>query len=46
MSALTESDLGLFAKFRVGPELLERSQITRVTDPEAREPLGIEWRQR
>jgi predicted P-loop ATPase len=41
VSALIESDLAMFAKLRVASQLLERAQITRVTDPEARELLGL-----
>jgi predicted P-loop ATPase len=38
---LTSADLAMFAKIRVGPELLAQAKIRRVSDPEAREVLGI-----
>jgi hypothetical protein len=41
MSNLTTSDLEVFAKLRILPELLERAGIVRVTDREAREEFGV-----
>jgi predicted P-loop ATPase len=38
---LTPSDLAMFAKIRVPPELLHQAKIQRVSDCEAREKLGI-----
>jgi Protein of unknown function (DUF3987)/Domain of unknown function (DUF3854) len=35
------SDLANFGRFRIPLELLERAQVERVTDPEAREKYGI-----
>src|SRR5437879_3619461 len=38
---LRPSDIAMFGKLRVPPELLERAGIVRVTDREAREHYGI-----
>jgi putative DNA primase/helicase len=41
MIPLTNSDLAMFSKIRVGPELLEQAKIVRVDDQEARELLAM-----
>src|SRR5207302_5341077 len=38
---LRPSDIAMFGKLRIPPELLERAGIVRVTDREAREDYGI-----
>lgn len=38
---LTPSDLAMFEKIRVGPELLTKAGVVRVTDQEARNDYGI-----
>lgn len=41
MSNLTASDLEVFTRLRIPPELLQRAGVVRVTDREAREEFGI-----
>jgi predicted P-loop ATPase len=41
MTPLTAADLAMFARFGVGPELLARAKISRLTDPETRETLAL-----
>ena len=38
---LTPADLQIFARLGIGPELLERASVERVTDSEAREVYGV-----
>jgi len=38
---LTAADLAMFARFRVGPELLTKANISRLTDAETREILSL-----
>ncbi len=39
--SLTETDLQLFARLGITPDLLAAAQVDRVTDPQAREIYGI-----
>jgi predicted P-loop ATPase len=41
MTTLTVADLAMFARFGVGPELLAKAKISRLTDPETREILAL-----
>jgi len=44
MTNLNECDLAVFARFRVGEELLAKAGIQRISDPDARELLSLNGR--